>query len=174
LKRTRTNSVLIVVATLAIWGLVGWMMLSLRASDEGPQLLVSTRLLGFLCVGAALLMLGTCIGVALQLSRLAVQVEVEQRFPPLRPAAIDLSALPLVQGEPAWMMAARLRDYAALCVGLGLLVTALGIGMAVPTMLRVRAPAPAAPAGFISVPALDRDLQSAPPVFPDRSTGAPG
>ncbi len=161
-----------VAGTLMSWALIGWMLISLRNSNGYAQIETSTLLLRALCVGASLLLLLTCIAFAFGLTQIARDSEAEQQFPPA--SAPQLRIMGSAQGEQAWLMAARLRGWAALAVALGLVGAVAGLGMAFPEALSRSAPEQGLQAPIRSVPALVADRRSALPTIPDRSKIAPG
>ena len=167
MKPHQTRALLAVAVTLIVWCLIGWMLYSLRHSTEGEQLLASTRLLGFLCGGASVLLLITCIGIAMHMLRLARDTELEQRFPPTTASALGIRSSR--DGEAAWMMAARLRGWAALTIAAGLLIAGAGIAIALRPQWSVTMPVQQTTSP-VSAPWPGADPQSAHRLTPDQST----
>jgi hypothetical protein len=172
LKRPDNKTLYAIIATLLAWGLIGWILISLRNSNGLEQIASSTLLLRILCAGASLLLLLTCIVVSIGLGRIARDTEAEQKFPPA--AAAQFGTVGSAEGEQAWMWAARLRGWAAFTLVLGLAVAGTGIGI---TLRAIPLPV-VPPAGMgdsiRSAPVLVQGRQSTPLPTPGRSTGAPG
>ncbi len=158
--------------TLLCWALIGWMLICLRNSNDYAQIETSTLLLRALCVGASLLLLLACIAFAFGLTQIAGDSEVEQHFPPA--SAPQLRIMGSAEGEQAWLMAARLRGWAALAFAFGLVGAVAGLGMAFPEALSRISPEQGLQAPIRSVPALVADQRSARPTIPDRLKIAPG
>jgi hypothetical protein len=172
LKRPDNKTLYAIIATLLAWGLIGWILISLRNSDGVEQIASSTLLLRILCAGASLLLLLTCIVIAIGLGRIARDTETERKFPPA--TAAQFGSFGGTEGEQAWMWAARLRGWAAFTLALGLTVAGSGLGIA----LRA-SPSPVLPPAGIgdsirSAPVLVQGRQSTHLPIPGRSTGAPG
>jgi hypothetical protein len=128
LKRPDKKTLLTVCATLLAWLLMGWILISLRSSTGEGQLESSTRLLQILCAGASLLLLMSCIVLAIGLLQIARDAESEHAFPPS--SAKQFKILGAAQGEQAWLIAARLRGWAALAAALGMIVAGIGLSIA--------------------------------------------
>jgi hypothetical protein len=189
LKRPEKKTLSIAIATLATWVLIAWILLNLRGLDGADQIDASTKLLRILCAGASLLLLMTCLVLSAGLSRIARDAESEQRFPPS--SAPQLATLRAVEGESAWLMAARLRGWAALSLAAGTLIAGAGIAIALrgmPQPVQVKpvffdcfgaTPTPdgcpgATPPAVKSSPALVSDPRSARPHSPAPPTVARG
>jgi hypothetical protein len=156
LKRLDKKTLLTVCATLLTWLLMGWVLISLRNSTGEAQLVVSTRLLQILCAGASLLLLMACIVLAIGLLQIARDTESEHAFPPN--SATQFKFLGTAHGEQAWLIAARLRGWAALAAALGMMVAGIGLSIA----LRATAAHPMLPTG------LEAPVNSAPGLIAQR------
>jgi hypothetical protein len=172
LKRPDTKSLYVILACALAWILIGWMLLSLRNSSGPEQLQTSTLLLRILCAGASLLLLVTCICVAIGLGRIARDSESGHRFPPA--SAPQLMLLGQADGESAWLWAARLRGWAAAILALGLLIAGAGLNVALRAHSAQARVTPIPGAAITSAPRLVQGLQSTHPATPARSTTAPG
>jgi hypothetical protein len=172
LKRPEVKTIYSILAVVLLWGLIGWMMISLRNSHGLEQIQNSTLLLRILCAGASLLLLCTCIAMAVGLNRIARESETERRFPPT--SAPRLSSLGHGEDEAAWMWAARLRGWAALSLVLGLLIAGAGLSIALRAYPVALVPASGIGSPIRSAPALVEGRQSVRLQTPARSTGAPG
>lgn len=169
MKPEHSRAVVLVVITLLVWALVGWMIYSLDAADAGDQMVSSTRLLSVLCAGAAVLLLGICIAIAQRLSRIAVDAEAANRFPP--DSARGLGIKTQCNGEPAWMVAARLRGWSALLIAVGLVVALAGIVIAVRPLMQGGSVERSLPQ-FTPMPERGADPGFDYQPIPDRTTGA--
>ncbi len=165
-KYSKAQTWLVVLGTLLVWCLIGWILLSLRGATLTAQLPASTRVLAVLCAGASLLLLLTVVLAGLRLMRIAADSEREWRFPPASASQYGIATR--LEGEAAWMMAARLRGWAVLALAAGILIAACGFGIALRSANLLAAPT----LRFEPMPA--PDLSSEPMLIPDRSTGAPG
>ncbi len=165
-NHSKTQTWLVVLGTVLVWCLIGWILLSLRGATLTAQLPASTRVLAVLCAGASLLLLLIVVLACLRLLRIAADSERESRFPP--ESASQYGIATRLEGEAAWMMAARLRGWGVLALAAGILIAGCGFGIALrsanllaePTLRFAPMPAPDLPA--------ERQL------IPDRSTGARG
>jgi hypothetical protein len=165
-KYSRAQIWLVVLGTLLVWGVIGWMLFNLRSATAVPQWAASTRLLAVLCAGGSLLLLLTVLLTFLRLFRIAADSEREHRFPPQSASQYGIRLR--LEGESAWMMAARLRGWGALALTAGLLIAGFGLAVSLRSAGLLAKPA----LRFAPVPALD--LPSVHPPIPDRSTGAQG
>lgn len=172
MKRPEVKTLYFFLAVLLLWGLIGWMMISLRNSHGFEQIQNSTLLLRILCAGASLLLLFTCIALTVGLNRIARESETERRFPPT--SAPQLCSLGQAEDEAAWMWAARLRGWAAVSLVLGLLIAGAGLLIALRAYPVAVVPASDIGNPIISAPALVEGRQSIRPLTPARSTVAPG
>ena len=172
MNRPNTKTLITVVVTLLCWALIGWMLVSLRNSTGHAQIETSTLLLRILCSGASLLLLLTCIALAYGLTQIAREAEAEQRFPPA--SAPQFRAMFSAEGEQAWLIAARLRGWAALAVTFGLVAAAAGLRMAFPMAPSHILPEQGLQPPIKSVPALVADQRSTLQAIPARSKIAPG
>jgi hypothetical protein len=172
LKRPDNKTLYAIIATLLAWGLIGWILISLRNSNGLEQIAGSTLLLRILCAGASLLLLLTCIVVSIGLGRIARDTETEQKFPPA--SAAQFNTFGDAEGEQAWMWAARLRGWAAFALALGLTVAGSGLGIALRAIPVTVLPPTGIGDSIRSAPVLVQGRQSTPLPIPGRSTAAPG
>lgn len=172
LNRPNNKTVLTVLITLAAWALIGWILYSLRNLTGEAQIEASTRMLRIVCAGASLLLLMACMVLGLGLLQIARDTEAEHRFPPTSTQPFKL--IGSAEGEQAWLVAARLRGWAALVLASGLLIAALGIGMALRQTPLLPAPMPSLQAPAISERGLVADRQSVHRPIPTLSKSAPG
>lgn len=171
MKRPAAKNIYIIVATALIWALFGWILISLRNASDAGQLETSTLLLRILCAGASLLLLATCVVASIEMQRLARDAESEQRFPPA--ADLQWRSFAAGEGEQAWLIAARLRGWAAFALAFGVLGAGIGVGISTRVPGPVVMPKPQ-PAPIISAAGLVADRQSAHRQTPGRSIAAPG
>lgn len=127
MNRPEAKTLYLIGAGLLLWGLIGWMLISLRNSQSVESIQWSTSMLRILCASASVLLLLTSIAAALALSRIARESESEQKFPPA--SAPQLASLGNADGESAWMWAARLRGWSAGILALGVLIAAAGLSI---------------------------------------------
>ncbi len=172
LKRPDNKTLYAIIATLLAWGLIGWILISLRDSDGLEQIAGSTLLLRILCAGASLLLLLTCIVVSIGLGRIAHDTETEQKFPPA--TAAQFNTFGAADGEQAWMWAARLRGWAAFTLVLGLTVAGMGLGVVLHANPLLIVPRTGIGDSIRSAPVLVLGRQSTHLPIPGRSTDAPG
>ncbi len=172
MNRPDRKTILTALITLVAWAVMGWILYSLRNLTGAEQIEASTSMLRILCAGASLLLLMACIVLTLGLLQIARDTEAEHRFPPTSTQPFKL--IGSAEGEQAWLVAARLRGWAALVLAIGLLFAALGISMALRQTPLLPAPMPSLQAPAISERGLVANRQSVHRPIPALSKSAQG